>query len=276
MNINTMSDSIDSNQKKTEFDEKKEQIVELPAADFFKINFISFLVPLYICLGIFLIFEYYFINLLPPDIRLGIHVVLLPPFLFLLYYIYLITLIEFTALWVRRWNKKSPPKQGVFKRVLDDLNSEEGKMMKYYHKRGFIIKYPMWVTSKSPFPWLVNRTLRRVSHNKIGKNVIYCDAYVGLEFTNLEDNVFFYPSSALSSHAVNTIFGKISMMDIKLGKNTTFYPGVIAGPNAVAEDNNVIFPNTVLHKNWRGKPEKTYYQGSPGRPIEVKHIKKRK
>jgi len=272
MNINTMSKSIDNNQKKTEFDEKKEQVVELPALDFFKINFISFLVPLYICLGIFLLFEYGFVNLF--SIPISIHFLFLPGFLLLLYYLYLVLLIEFTAYWARRWNNKSPPKQGVFKRVLDDLNSEEGKMMKYYHKRGFIIKYPMWITSKSPFPWLVNRALRKIGHNKIGKNVIYCDAFVGLEFTDLGDNVFFYPTSALSSHAVNTIFGKITMMEIKLGKNTTFYPGVIAGPNAVAEDDNVIFPNTVLHKNWRGKPEKRYYQGSPGRPIEIKHIKK--
>lgn len=256
----------------SEVEEKKEQIVELPALDFFKINFISFLVPLYVCLGLFLLFEYYFINLF--SIPLEIHVFMLPPFMLLMYYIYLNLLIEFTAFWARSWNKKSPPKQGVFKRVLDDVNSEEGKMMKYYHKRGFIIKFPMWMTSKSPFPWLVNRALRRISHNTIGKNVIYCDAYVGLEFTNLGDNIFMYPTSALSSHAVNTIFGKITMMEIKLGKNTTFYPGDVAGPNAITEENNVIFPNTVLHKNWRGKPEKYYYQGSPGRPIEINHLKK--
>ena len=62
------------------------------------------------------------------------------------------------------------------------------------------------------------------------------------------------------------------MMEIKLGEATTLYPGNIVGPNAVTEENNVIFPNTVLHKNWRGKPGKQYYQGSPGRPIEVNHI----
>jgi hypothetical protein len=173
---------------------------------------------------------------------------------------------------VRIWNKKSPPAEGVFKRVLEDEDSKEGKMMKYYHKRGFIIKFPMWLTSKSPFPWLVNRVLRRVSHNNLGKNVIYCDAYVGLEFTELGDNAFIYPTSALSSHAVNTIFGKISIMKITMGKNTTLYPGIIMGPNALTTDNNVIFPNTVLHKNWRGKPNKFYYQGSPGRPIDVDHI----
>ena len=248
-----------------------EKTVELPASDFFKINFICFLVPLYVCLGFFLIFEYCFINLF--SIHSLIHFLLLPGFLFLLYYFYLILLIEFSALWVRSWNKRSPPQQGVFARILDDINSPEGKLIKYYHKRGFIIKYPMWITSKSPFPWLVNRVLRRISHNKIGQNVIYCDAYVGLEFTDIGDNVFIYPSSGLSSHAVNTIFGKITMLEIKLGKNTTIYPGDIVGPNAITEDNNVIYPNTVLHKNWRGKPEKNYYQGSPGRPIEKRNLK---
>jgi len=256
---------------KTEFDRKQEQVVELPALDFFKINFVSFLVPLYICLGIFLLFEYGFIKFL--SIPLIFHILLIPIFLLFLYYLYLILLIEFSASWVRNWNKKSPPIEGVFRRVLDDKKSDEGKMIKYYHKRGFIIKYPMWLTSKSPFPWLVNRTLKRISHNKIGKNVIYCDSYVGLEFTDLGDNVFIYPTSALSSHAVNTIFGKISIMEIKLGKETTFYPGIIAGPNALTTNKNVIFPNTVLHKNWRGKPDRYYYQGSPGKPIEVSHLK---
>ena len=251
-----------------ENNEKKQQTVELPALDFFKINILSFIVPLYVCLCLFLLFEFFFITLL--SIPLIIHFLILPGFLLFLYYVYLIVLIEFSAFWARKWSKKSPPAQGVFKRVLDDVNSEEGRMIKYYHKRGFIIKYPMWLTSKSPFPWLINRTLRRISHNKIGTNVIYCDSYVGLEFTDLGDNVFIYPTAALSSHAVNTIFGKISMLEIKLGKNTTLYPGIIAGPGVLTQENNVIYPNTVLHKNWRGKPGKFYYQGSPGRPLEKK------
>ena len=257
------------NEKDNEEEEK--QTVDLPALDFFKINFLSVIIPVYPCLGIFLLFEYFFITLF--SIPLFIHILLLPPFLLALYYLYLIFLIEFTTLWASYWHRKSPPVQGVFKRVLDDVKSPEGKLIKYYHKRGFIIKYPMWLTSKSMWPWLVNRTLKKIGHNKIGKNVIYCDGYVGLEFTDVGDNVFIYPTSALSSHAVNSIFGKITMLEIKLGKNTTFYPGIIAGPNAVTSDNNVIFPNTVLHKNWRGKPGVFYYQGSPGKPIEVKHKK---
>ncbi|TFF90504.1 MAG: hypothetical protein EU548_02680 [Promethearchaeota archaeon] len=247
---------------------EEKKTVELPVLDFFKINLLSFVLPLYPCLGLFLLYLYLFVIIYP--LELIVHLFIIPSLIVFLYYLYLILLVEFTAFWASRWYKKSLPKQGVFQRVLDDLNSEEGKMMKYYHKRGFIIKLPVWLCAKSMFPWLLNRALRRIGHNKIAKNVIYCDAYAGLEFTNLGENSFIYPTSALSSHAVNTIFGKITMLEIKLASNTTLYPGIIAGPNVVTEKNYVIFPNTVLHKNWRGKSNAFYYQGSPGKPVERK------
>ena len=250
----------------------EERTVEVSVGSFALINMVSVMIPFYACLALFLLFEYEFIILFSiPDI---VHFLLLPGFFLFLYYIYIIFLIEFAALWVRSWNKKESPKQGIFERVLEDVNSATGKMMKYYHKRGFIIKFPMWLASKSPFPWLLNRVLQRIGHNKIGNNVMYCDGYAGLEFTDLGDNTFIYPTSVLSSHAVNSIFGKISILEIKLGRNTTIYPGGVAGPGVLSTDNNVFFPNTSLVKNWRGVPEKLYYQGSPGRPIESKHLNK--
>ena len=267
-----MQDNIAKNENILNTEEGSKKTVELPVFDFIKINLLSFLIPLYFCLGLFLLFEYLFI--IPFQIPLIVHLLILPGFLMLLYYIYILVLIEFCAIWVRKWNKKSAPQQGVFKRVLDDKNSPEWHMIKYYHKRGFIIKYPMWIASKSPFPWLLNRLLRKVGHNKIGNNVIYCDGYSGLEFTEIGDNSFIYPSSALSSHEVNSIFGKLNILEIKLGTNTTLYPGIIVGPGALLRDNYVIYPNTVLHKNWRGKPDNFYYQGSPGHPIEIKEYDK--
>ena len=58
--------------------------------------------------------------------------------------------------------------------------------------------------------------------------------------------------------------------EIKIGENNTFYPGTIMGCGALSTNDNVIYPNTVLHKNWRGKTGNLYYQGSPGRTIDVK------
>ena len=83
-----MSDEKAGEETTSDFDQKKEKVVELPILDFFKINFISFLVPLYICLGLFLLFEYSFIGTF--SIPLDIHFLILPVFLLLLYYIYLL------------------------------------------------------------------------------------------------------------------------------------------------------------------------------------------
>ena len=118
-----MNDDKAGEEINSEFDQKKGKVVELPILDFFKINIISFLVPLYACLGLFLLFEYGFI--ITFSIPLAIHFLILPVLLLVLYYIYLLLLIEFTALWTRRWNKKSPPVEGVFKRVLDDKDSAD-------------------------------------------------------------------------------------------------------------------------------------------------------
>jgi len=250
---------------------EEEKAVEVSLGSFVFINMVCAMIPFYACLALFLLFEYCFIILF--SISDIVHFLLIPGFFLFLYYIYIIVLIEVAAIWVKIWNRKESPQQGIFERVLDDVNSKAGKMIKYYHKRGYIIKYPMWLSSKSPFPWLLNRTLRRIGHNKIGNNVIYCDGYAGLEFTDLGDNVFIYPSSVLSSHAVNSIFGKISILEIKLDNNTTIYPGCVAGPGVLTSENNIIFPNTTLIKNWRGVPGKYYYQGNPGRPIDVQHLK---
>ena len=254
---NSLVSREENNEKKT---------VEIKILDYFLMNFISFIVPLYPCLCIFLIFEYRFILFF--NIPLLIHLLLVFPLFIFLYYLYLILLIEFVTFWVNRINKKSPPIQGIFERILDDEQREETRILKAYHKRGFLIKFPVWSTSKSPFPWLLNRALRKIGHNIIGKNVIYCDGFAGLEFTEIENDTFIYPTGAISSHAVNSVFGKISILKVKIGEKTTIYPGVIVGPGALTEKNFVIYPNTVLHKGWRGKEGEFFYQGSPGRPIK--------
>ncbi len=250
----------------TQASREEEHIVEFNVGYFFIISIICFLAPFYACLALFL-----FYHLLINEIfALGtqLQFILFPWVLFLLYYLYLLLLIEIAALWTRRWNKKCPPRQGTFERDFSAVKNktEVGTILNYYHKRGFIIKYPMWLTSKSPFPWLVNRTLRRIGHNKIDSNVIYCDAYVGLEFTDIGENTFIYPTSVLSSHEVNSIFGNLNILEIKLGKNNSLFPGTVVGPGAVTDDNNVFLPGSMLPKGWNGVKCKYTYRGAPAKP----------
>jgi len=261
-------------QTKNKSEEKQEEkTVELPVLTYFGLNLLSFILPLYPCMVLFLLYLY-IMNLLSIDVLWIIF--FSPSVLLTLLYFYILLLIEFAAMLVRRWIKKSPPEEGIFERVFLDQETADTRRIKYYHLRGFIIKFPVWLSSKSPFPWLVNRALRRIGHNKIGKNVVMEDVFVGLEFTNIEDNVFIYPTGAVSSHSVNSIFGKLNIFEIFINENSIIYPGNITGPGAVIDRENVILPNTVIHKHWKGKENAYYYQGSPGRPVEYKGIDKRK
>jgi len=247
-------------------EEQKEQTIELPVLTYFGLNMLSFVIPLYPCLFLFLLFLF-IVNTLSIDLILIF--LFIPPLFLMLLYIYIILLIEFNALFVRRWNKKSPPKEGIFPRIFLEKETSETRLIKYYHLRGFVIKFPVWISAKSPFPWLINRALRRIGHNKIGKNVVMEDVFVGLEFTKIQDNVFMYPSAAISSHSVNSIFGKLNMFEIEINENSVIYPGNITGPGATIDKNFVILPNTVIHKHWKGKPrEYFFYQGSPGKPVK--------
>ncbi|MFX1237540.1 MAG: hypothetical protein ACFFAS_13385 [Promethearchaeota archaeon] len=263
-------------EKKPSSSHKQQNIVEFDVGYFFFLSFFCFMIPFYVCLAIFLCYAYIFNSVL--KISLEFQLLLLPGVLFFLYYVYLILLIEIAALWTRRWNKRSPPKEGTFERDFTALKNktEMGKILNYYHKRGFIIKYPMWLTSKSPFPWLVNRTLKRIGHNKIAKNVIYCDAYVGLEFTDIGENTFIYPTSVLSSHEVNSIFGNLNILEIKLEKDNIIFPGTVVGPAAKTEEGNVFLPHSMLPKGWRGVEGKKFYQGTPTRPVEIELNNKKK
>ncbi|MBN1216356.1 MAG: hypothetical protein JXA99_13055 [Candidatus Lokiarchaeota archaeon] len=242
--------------------------VELPIHEFFIINFVSYMIPLYFCIGIIIYIEYFLLFILSIDLLL--HLIIFPSIILLIYYLFIIVFIELASFWIKRWNKKVQPKVGVYKRVLDNKESEEGELIRYYHRRGFLLRLCIWVSSKSPFPWLLNRALRRVGHNRIGKNVIYCNSYVGLEFTDLGDNCFFYPTSLVSSHSVESIFGKLSLHEIIIKKNTIVYPGNTIGPGSQTKENDVIYPNSLLHKNWRGSKNNSYFQGVPAKPINEK------
>ncbi|MBY9007927.1 MAG: hypothetical protein KGD63_14390 [Candidatus Lokiarchaeota archaeon] len=264
-------DTLKQNKALINKDNQPNKRVELPMHEFFFINFISYIIPLYFCVGLVILLEYFLLFIVSIDFSL--HLIILPPILLSIYYLFIIFFIELAAFWVRRWNRKNQPKVGIFKRVLDNKESEEGRLIQYYHRRGFILRSCIWLSSKSPFPWLVNRALRKVGHNKIGKNVIYCNSYVGLEFTELGDNTFFYPTSLVSSHSVESIFGKLSLHEVKIGKNTIIYPGITIGPGAQTKENDVIYPNSLLHKNWRGIEDKAYYQGVPAKPLNCEKEK---
>ncbi|MHA1730215.1 MAG: hypothetical protein ACTSWY_16010 [Promethearchaeota archaeon] len=249
--------------------EELKQDVEIPMYTCFFFNFIAFLLPLYPALSLFFLYSP-LMNLILVDSSLfGINN-------FWLYFFFPLVIISAVSIYVvgvvivSNWfivylNKKSPPVTGVFSRKYPVSSS-----IQYYHYRGFIIKYPMWLAYKSPVPgpWAMNWVLRKLGHNKIDKTVIYIDAFPGLEFSYIEENAVFYPGSILSTHLVDSIFGNLSILENRIAKESVFLPGSGMAPGGVFQEKYVLMPNSLCHKNWHGKKGKRFYSGSPAKSID--------
>jgi acetyltransferase-like isoleucine patch superfamily enzyme len=193
--------------------------------------------------------------------------VLFPLWLIGALFLWIFLVIEFAAVITHYWRKRSAPIEGVFHRTFSKGNVEDERL-KYYHDRGYIIKFPVWLSSKSPFPWLLKYTLKRIGfQNYIGKDVTFMDTIPGLEFTTIKDGVTYYPGSSTASHVVDSIFGNLTIKKLTIEKNASVFPHTIIGPGVVLNENNALMPRSAGIKDWKSKPEKKYYSGSPGHPL---------
>lgn len=244
--------------------EQGKQSVQLPLGKYFFLNFFSFSIPLYP--SFFLVAYYY-----PLTHLIGIpwywSWLFFPIYLIGAILLYIFLVIEFTAAITRYWRKKSLPAEGVFHRTFTKGNVEDDQL-KFYHDRGYIIKYPVWLASKSPFPWLLRYALRRIGYqNRIGKDVTFMDTIPGLEFITLKDGATYYPGSSTASHVVDSIFGNLTIKQVLIDENASVFPHVIVGPGVHLEENKALMPRSAGIKDWKSKEGKKYYSGSPGKPI---------
>lgn len=175
-----------------------------------------------------------------------------------------------SALFDKKWNKKSPPVEGLFQRVFGEKDVVDMRI-KYYHYRGFVIKWPLWVAAKSPFPWLQNWVLRYVGHNKIDKTATYVDAFPSLEFSELGKNVVFLPGAMASSHVVDSLFGNLTIEKLRVGENSTLHSNSILAPGSKIHEQNSLMPFTFAIKRWESISNVKYYNLSPAKSFEDKY-----
>ena len=248
--------------------DQRQPSVQLPILKYFFLNFLGFTLPLY---PSFFLVAYYF-----PLVDLIINhdswwfwaSLFFPLYLLGAILLWIFLVIEYAALVTRIWRKKSMPIEGVFHRTFSKGNVEDERL-KFYHDRGYIIKFPVWLAAKSPFPWLLHRALTRIGYgNKIGKDVTFMDTIPGLEFTTLKDGAVYYPGSATASHVVDSIFGNLTIKKIVIEERASVFPHTIIGPGVNLEEGASLLPRSAGIKDWESKKPKKFYTGSPGRAIK--------
>jgi hypothetical protein len=181
------------------------------------------------------------------------------------YLLHLFFIAVITRLWWSLTEKMCPTKNGVIPRNVpsDTLN--------YYHIRSFIIKYGKYAFTKGIFPWFANWYYNFVGSCKIGKGTTIEEEISADKFIDVGDNCYVGVNSAICSHTVEGIFGRIPYFEIKLGNNVTCSAFGIVGPGCELSDNSYVLPLGGFGKNSKAKGFH-YYFGLPARKIFHKKL----
>jgi hypothetical protein len=177
---------------------------------------------------------------------------------------YLISLVYSTYIVMRYWDKKSPPVEGVFDRKFSGNDAADPRIQ-YYHRRGFIIKLPVFYAKKSIFPWTVHWVLIKLGHNKIHPDAMYLDSFSALEFTELGPGFVGGDGIVLSSHVVDSIFGKLTIQRCKCEQNAVVHTNAIMAPGSTMGPDCSIFPNSFAIKGQKAENPGEFYIGIPGK-----------
>jgi hypothetical protein len=156
--------------------------------------------------------------------------------------------------------KRSPSKTGIIPRNIPS------KTLDYYHFRSFIIKYPKNAFSRGPFPWLVKWMFNFTRTNKIGKNSVIEEQIAGDRFVTVGENCYLGTNVAISSHAVEGVFGNISYARVNIGNNVTTAAFNCLAPGVDTGNNSWWLPMTGATK-YNILKGNSFYLGTPLRKI---------
>ncbi|MFX0099277.1 MAG: hypothetical protein ACFFCS_06810 [Candidatus Hodarchaeota archaeon] len=190
-------------------------------------------------------------SLIPAGIISSIVFILFLPVLFwIVYFVYVLTAVLVTKLFLLYYHARSEPILKTLNRQFKDRSHPDYKRVHYYHMRGAIIKYTVWVTQKVPFPVLNQWVMKFYGTNKIGKRVLYEVCGVGMEFCNIGDDVVIEVGTALSSHVVDALYGNIILATVDIGNGASIGINSPIGPGTVLKENYHVGDNCMTFIKW--------------------------
>jgi len=192
-------------------------------------------------------------------------VMLLIPLIFIgIYLLHLFCIILLTRWWYRRADERGPS-QGIFDRNMEMASTK----LDYYHFGSFLMKYPIFAVSRSPFPWILNWELNFIGSNKIGKETVLEETFIH-SHVNFGKNCYLGTSSHMTNHVVDGVYGEENLTFVgieiddhsilnvvtgglpgtEIGKYSTFLPGATTIKYDKVGDNGVYggFPAKKLSK----------------------------
>ena len=217
------------------------------------------------------VFYLWLVSITPTSTIFAIAWLIAAPLLFwLLYFIYWGITVILTHVFLVYYDFRSPAEQGiVLKRQFKDKTHKDYKKLHYYHMRGAIVKYSLWITQKCPVPNLLKHVLNFYGHNKIESSAIYENVYPGLEFTEIKDNAVVEVGSCLSTHVVESLYGNLTIGKIVLEENSVIGLNTVIGPGVTLIKDCQVGDNCMAFQNWPLVPQEpgcgAFFNGSPAK-----------
>ncbi len=153
------------------------------------------------------------------------------------------------------------PKEGIFKRSLEDRD------YLFWNIRNIIKKWPLFVMASNPFPWFKNRFTLQFFGVKIGKKTLCDNSWISSEFVSIGENVIIGMNSTVLSFGIeqdNFILKKIRVEnDVLIGAKCVILPGTVIKRKVKLVAHSYTNHNAVLE-------EDSIYMGHPAKLKKAK------
>jgi len=153
-------------------------------------------------------------------------------------FLFVFTIIVFSAGIFRLLNKLSPPREGIFER--------RSKDWRYMHKRFWTAFFPIWLARALPLPWL-DIIAYRFFGTRVGRSVVLYEGYVDPVFVEIGDFTMTSLNICMFSHLIYQ--DKVLIKKVKIGKACVVGPHTIISPGTVMEDFAVLGVNSYTGIN---------------------------
>ncbi len=204
----------------------------------------------------FSIFEYSYVIYFWSKTGYWLFFILLPLNVLAAIYIIQFSAILISVLILKIVNLLHVPKEGNFKRSLEDRD------YLFWNIRNFVKKCPLYVAASNPFPWFKNRFTLRFFGVKIGKKTICDNSWISSEFVSIGANVIIGMNSTILSFGIeqdNFILRKIRVESGALiGAKCVLLPGTVMEQNSKLSVHSYTSYDQVLKENsiYLGHPAK--------------------
>jgi len=137
------------------------------------------------------LFEYWYVTYFWSETFIWLFFLILPLNVLVVIYLIQFSAVLGSVLILKVVNLIHAPKEGVFKRSLEDRDYI------FWNIRNIIKKWPLYLMASNPFPWFKNRFTLRFFGVKIGKKTICDNSWISSEFVSIGKNVIIGMNSSL-------------------------------------------------------------------------------